>query len=119
MEGVRLRSVTRVLRTLAVLPWLLLHASAAFAAGDKPAADAAPAAKPTRPSQTAPPPSCLDQSITDELGDSLRPRGVQKLPFLKEHRFELVGRGGLLASDLISTSYQYGGALLWYLAEDF
>jgi outer membrane beta-barrel protein len=80
---------------------------------------ATPAAKPHRPSETAPPPSCLDQSITDELGDSLRPRGVQKLPFEKDHRFELVARGGLYASDLVSSSYQYGGALAWYLAEDF
>jgi outer membrane beta-barrel protein len=99
----------------------VLAAASASAAEGKPApeASAAPAAKPTRPSQTAPPPSCLDQSITDELGDSLRPRGVQKLPFLKEHRFELVARGGMFASDLLSTSYSYGGALVWYLAEDF
>ncbi len=75
--------------------------------------------KPSKPSEAPPPPSCLDQSITDELGESLRPRGVQKRPFLKHHRFELVGRGGLYASDLLSTSYQYGGALAWYLGEDF
>lgn len=75
--------------------------------------------KAKRPSETAPPKSCLDQSITDELGDEMRPRGVQKLPFLKHHRFELVARGGLYASDLVSSSYQYGGALAWYLAEDF
>jgi outer membrane beta-barrel protein len=89
-------------------------APAAPAAAEKP-----PPAKPHRPSDTAPPPSCLDQSITDELGDSLRPRGVQKLPFEKNRRFELVARGGLYASDLVSSSYQYGGALVWYLAEDF
>jgi outer membrane beta-barrel protein len=108
-----------------VVPLALLAGGvpAALAAEAKPAPAAAPASKgepkPTKPSQTAPPPSCLDQSITDELGDSLRPRGVQKLPFLKNHRFELVGRGGLFASDLVSSSYQYGGALAWYLAEDF
>lgn len=75
--------------------------------------------KPLRPSGTPPPRSCLDQSISDELGESLRPRGVQKLPFLKYRRFELVARGGLYAADLVSSSYQYGGALAWYLAEDF
>lgn len=71
-----------------------------------------------RPSETPPPPSCLDQSITDELGDRIRPRGVQKKTFLKKHRFELVGRGGIFASDLVSSSYQYGGAVAWYLSED-
>jgi outer membrane beta-barrel protein len=113
-----MRAVTRVLRTLAILLGVLAGGvRPARAAEAKPAP--APAAKASRPSQTAPPPSCLDQSITDELGDSLRPRGVQKLPFLKEHRLELVGRGGIFASDLMSSSYQYGGALLWYLGEDF
>jgi outer membrane beta-barrel protein len=76
-------------------------------------------AKPTRPSEAAPPKSCLDESISDELGDSLRPRGVQRLPFLKDHRFELIARGGLYASDLLSSSYQYGGGLAWWLSEDF
>ncbi len=122
--GLRYRSVTRVLRTLAVLLAVLAGGvPVAVAAEGKAAPATAPAAartpKPSKPSQTAPPPSCLDQSITDELGESLRPRGVQKLPFLKDHRFELVARGGLFASDLVSSSYQYGGALLWYLGEDF
>lgn len=119
-----MRAVTRVLGTLAMLCGVVcgvaagsVPVAAAAETGAAPAATAA--AKPTRPSQTAPPPSCLDQSITDELGESLRPRGVQRLPFLKEHRFELVARGGIFASDLLSSSYQYGGALLWYLGEDF
>ena len=121
--------MTRVQRTLVVFSmWagLMLVSTRVDAANGaatpaKPVAAEKPAAavKPRRPSDTAPPPSCLDQSITDELGDSLRPRGVQKLPCLKRHRFELVARGGLFASDLVSSSYQYGGALLWYLAEDF
>lgn len=121
-----MRAVTRVLGTLAILLGVLAGGVRLARAADgkasapgAPATASASAAKPSRPSQTAPPPSCLDQSITDELGDSLRPRGVQKLPFLKEHRFELVARGGIFASDLMSSSYQYGGALLWYLAEDF
>jgi outer membrane beta-barrel protein len=93
--------------------WALLVASPARAA-DPPAPG-----KARRPSDEPPPPSCLDQSITDELGEQLRPRGVQKRPFLKDQRFQLVARGGLHASDLMSSSYQYGGALAWYLAEDF
>ena len=72
----------------------------------------------SRPSEE-PPPNCLDQSITDELGQSLRPRGVQKREFLKKGQLELVARGGLYASDLLSSSYLGGGALAYYLTEDF
>jgi outer membrane beta-barrel protein len=71
-----------------------------------------------KPSQTPPPPSCLDRSISDELGASLRVRGVQKKTFLKKYRFEVVAHGGLFAADLLSTSYQWGGALAWFLTED-
>src|SRR3989304_1506682 len=127
---------------------------AAAAPRDKtPAAGPAEAAK--RPSDT-PPPNCLDRSITDELGASLRPRGVQKKTFLKRFRAELIrerrvcapappnspggsitaelgaslrprgvqkktflkrfraeliGHGGIYASDLMSSSYLYGGAV--------
>jgi outer membrane beta-barrel protein len=84
-------------------------------AGDKPDAKPAEAAK--RPSD-APPPNCLDRSITDELGASLRPRGVQKKTFLKRWRAELIGHGGIYASDLMSSSYLYGGAVAWWLYED-
>jgi outer membrane beta-barrel protein len=104
------------------LPTLVvaLVASAGWQSGASGAEPAAPAKKKARrPSEEAPPKSCLDQSITDELGDTLLPRGVQRLPFLKNKRFELVARGGLYASDLVSTSYQWGGALVWYLSEDF
>lgn len=76
------------------------------------------AAAQARPSDEDPPPSCLDQSITDELGQSIRPRGVQKKDFLKKHRFELVAHGGMYASDLMSSSYLYGGAVDWFLSED-
>jgi outer membrane beta-barrel protein len=72
---------------------------------------------PTRPSD-APVPSCLDQSIVDQLGQSLRPRGVQKRDFLKRGQLELVAHGGLFASDLLSSSYLYGGALAFFLTED-
>lgn len=70
-----------------------------------------------KPSET-PIPNCLDQSITDELGQSLRPRGVQARDFLKKGQLQLVGRGGLLAADLLSSSYLAGGALGFYITED-
>jgi len=74
-------------------------------------------ARAEKPSETEVP-SCLDQSIKDELGQTLRPRGVQKRDFLKAHRFELVARGGLFAADLFSTSYIYGGAAAYWFTED-
>ena len=70
-----------------------------------------------KPSET-PIPNCLDQSITDELGQSLRPRGVQARDFLKKGQLQFVGRGGLLAADLLSSSYIAGGALGFYITED-
>ena len=45
------------------------------------------------PSET-PLPSCLDKTIKDELGRELHPRGVQKRPFTKDGRLELIARGG-------------------------
>jgi outer membrane beta-barrel protein len=86
------------------------------------AAAAQPTAKPeaemaARPSDT-PVPSCLDQSIVDELGQTLRPRGVQERDFLKKGQLELVAHGGLFAGDLLSSSYIYGGALAWFITED-
>lgn len=66
----------------------------------------------------APLPSCVDESIRDELGQRLRPKGVQKRVFLKDKHLELVLHGGLFASDLTSTSYVYGGALAFFFTED-
>ena len=71
-----------------------------------------------RPSDT-PVPSCLDQSIVDELGQTLTPRGVQKREFQKRGQLEILARGGLFAGDLLSSSYIYGGALAWFVTEDF
>jgi len=71
----------------------------------------------SRPSEV-PIPNCLDQSIIGELGQSLRPRGVQKREFLKQGQVEVVARGGLYASDLLSSSYMVGGAAAFYLTED-
>lgn len=70
-----------------------------------------------RPSD-APVPSCLDQSIVDELGQRVRPRGVQKREFLKQGELQLTARGGLLAGDLMSSSYIAGGSLAFYATED-
>src|SRR5262249_51161713 len=39
--------------------------------------------------------------------------------FLKRHRFELSGVGGFYASDALSSTYSYGGALAFYPSEDF
>ena len=63
-------------------------------------------------------PSCLDQSIVDELGQRVRPRGVQKREFLKQGQLELTARGGLLAGDLLSSSYIAGGSLALFATED-
>jgi len=86
--------------------------SAADRAGERAAGGAPP-----RPSDE-PVPSCLDQSIVDELGQSLRPRGVQKREFLKRGKVQILPRGGMLAGDLLSTSYLAGGAISFFLTED-
>ena len=97
-------------RTLAVV--LRLAVAALWVAGAL--ESAAWAEKPSE----AEVPSCLDQSIKDELGQSLRPRGVQKREFEKDNRFQLVAHGGLFASDLFSSSYIYGGAVAYWFTED-
>lgn len=66
----------------------------------------------------APPPSCLDQSITDELGAELRPRGVQKRVFVKDGKLAIIARGGLYGGDLTSSGWLAGGALELFLTED-
>jgi outer membrane beta-barrel protein len=48
-----------------------------------------------------------------------RRKGVQRRDFLKRHRFELSGLGGFYASDVLSSTYSYGGALAYYPSEDF
>src|SRR5262249_28038514 len=71
-----------------------------------------------RPSD-APIPSGLDETIKDELGRELKPRGVQERDFLKKHKFELLGPRGLYSCDLTSSSYIYGGSLAFFFTEDF
>ena len=84
------------------------------------ARSAAAAPAPSRPSlpSEAPLPSCLDQTIKDELGRELKPRGVQKRDFLKNKKVAVVARGGLYAGDLTSSSWVGGGSAAFFLTED-
>ncbi len=59
--------------------------------------------------------TCLEG---DGTGGGKR-KGVQRRDFLKRHRFELSGVGGFYASDALSSTYSYGGALAYYPSEDF
>jgi outer membrane beta-barrel protein len=59
---------------------------------------------------------CLDPDA--ELGAAGRRKGVQKRDFLKRLRLELSAWGGFYASDLLSSSYDYGGAVAFYPGED-
>jgi outer membrane beta-barrel protein len=59
--------------------------------------------------------TCLEG---DSAGNGRR-KGVQQRDFLKRHRFELSGVGGFYASDALSSTYSYGGALAFYPSEDF
>jgi len=72
------------------------------------------AAKPS----DAPLPSCLDQTIRDQLGAELKPRGVQKRDFKKNKKIVLVGHGGLFGGDLTSSSWIAGGSLGFFFTED-
>src|SRR5882672_4508532 len=58
--------------------------------------------------------TCLEGDATGG-----RRKGVQRRDFLKRHRFELSGVGGFYASDALSSTYSYGGALAYYPSEDF
>jgi outer membrane beta-barrel protein len=118
------------------LPWgvvlvAVVHGGLAFAqpaptqgfatpasAGGAASSTPTPGSAPARPSE-APLPSCLDETIADELGETLKPRGVQKRDFIKRHKFELVARAGLYAGDLTSSSWIVGGALSFFFTEDF
>jgi outer membrane beta-barrel protein len=58
--------------------------------------------------------TCLEGDATGG-----RRKGVQRRDFLKKHRFELSAVGGYYASDALSSTYAYGGALAFYPSEDF
>ena len=72
---------------------------------------------PTRPCD-APLPSCLDQTIKDQLGAELKPRGVQKRDFIKNKKIVVLGHGGLFGGDLTSSSWIAGGSLGMFVTED-
>ena len=72
---------------------------------------------PAKPSD-APLPSCLDQTIRGQLGEQLKPRGVQKRDFKKDNKLVLVAHGGAYAGDLTSSSWIAGGELGYFLTED-
>jgi outer membrane beta-barrel protein len=82
----------------------------------QPAGSGVPAA--AKPSD-APLPSCLDQTLANQLGEQLKPRGVQKKNFLKRHKIVLVAHGGIYGGDLTSSSWIAGGSLGWFFTEDF
>jgi outer membrane beta-barrel protein len=87
-------------------------------ASAQPASTAAGTEAPAKPSD-APLPSCLDQTLANQLGESLKPRGVQKKNFLKRHKINLVIHAGLWAGDLTSSSWIAGGSLGYFITEDF
>jgi outer membrane beta-barrel protein len=58
--------------------------------------------------------ACLE----GETADGKR-KGVQRRDFLKKHRFEIGALGGYYASDALSSTYSYGGAVAFYPSEDF
>ena len=58
--------------------------------------------------------ACLE----GETADGKR-KGVQRRDFLKKHKFEIGALGGYYASDALSSTYSYGGALAFYPSEDF
>src|SRR5205823_7378739 len=59
---------------------------------------------------------CLDPNA--ELGAAGARKGVQQRDFLKRLRAEVSVFGGFWASDLLSSSYDYGGAIAFYPFED-
>ena len=52
---------------------------------------------PAKPSD-APLPSCLDETIAEQVGAELKPRGVQKRDFLKRGHINFVLHGGLYSA---------------------
>jgi outer membrane beta-barrel protein len=58
--------------------------------------------------------ACLEGDSADG-----KRKGVQRRDFLKHHRFEIGALGGWYASDALSSTYSYGGAVAFYPSEDF
>jgi outer membrane beta-barrel protein len=57
--------------------------------------------------------------LEDLAADGSARKGVQVRPFLKKHRFEIAGLGGLYASDVLSSTYSFGGTAAFFPSEDF
>jgi outer membrane beta-barrel protein len=67
-----------------------------------------------------PPPSSSRVSCLDDASEEgYQRKGVQKRDFLKRRRFELSAVGGFNASDVLSSTYTFGGALSFFPSEDF
>jgi outer membrane beta-barrel protein len=96
--------------------WLVVSAAAA-AAQPAPTQQAATTESPAKPSD-APLPSCLDQTLKQQLNEQLVPRGVQKREFIKAHKIEIVAHGGLYGGDLTSSTWIAGGSVGYWLTED-
>jgi outer membrane beta-barrel protein len=88
--------------------------------GAEPAASG-PADDETVDEDEGPGPESSLHALTCLEGDATggRRKGVQKRDFLKRHRVELSALGGWYASDALSSTYAYGGALAFYPSEDF
>jgi len=104
--------VCRLAVLLLSLSWGVAFAQEAKEAEKEPAKEA-----PKEPSKDAKP-SDQPPPIAPCLDDENAFLGVQAKTFLKRHRLELVGQGGIYASDLLSSTYTYGGAAAFYITED-
>jgi outer membrane beta-barrel protein len=58
--------------------------------------------------------ACLE----DASEDGYQRKGVQKRDFLKRYRAEIGAVGGFYASDALSSTYTFGGALAFFPSED-
>ena len=114
---VRARNARDFALVLRLLWGVVLAATFGGIAHAQPAASSGPGA-PAKPSD-APLPSCLDQTIAGQLGEQLKPRGVQKRNFRKNKKIVLVAHGGLYAGDLTSANWIGGGSLGFFFTEDF
>lgn len=97
--------------------WGLLTAALLVSATAVARAQPATEGNPAKPSD-APLPSCLDQTIRDQLGAELKPRGVQKRDFAKNKKVVVTARGGHYGGDLTSSSWIAGGAVGFFFTED-
>ncbi len=109
-------NVLEVLRSWGVA-LVTLVCTCAIASAEDDADAPTPDKSPSKPSD-APLPSCLDQTIRDQLGEQLKPRGVQKRDFKKNKKIVLHGHGGLYGGDLTSSSWIAGGSLGFFFTED-